>query len=349
MSYSCYCLKTLTINDNSLTTLPSKLFLLPHLEVVSAQNNKIKDLPTTMWISISLLSLNLASNKLSRLHELSGSQLYQDQEDESFQPVDCSTRSDDSRWSKLDMFVARLNYRDILKKKRRSPSGDASLLDDGNDSTSLCCLQSLDLSSNCFTKTPHDLPCLAPKLEKVWLNNNSINEVDLMRDFPADLSVLNMQSCELKDVSATRNELILCGGVLHLMYSPEVGGYCEHCNHAFLAKLNILSLRNNNITSLQVADKINDTYQALFPVLSVLDISNNQLSKVPDNLELLTELSSLNLSNNNISYLPTSISKLSHLWVIDVENLTISNIPRSILSSHSAAQLRDYLKDLHQK
>ena len=222
MSYSCYCLKTLTINDTSLTTLPSKLFLLPHLEVVSAQNNKIKDLPTTVWISISLLTLNLASNKLSRLHELSGSQLYQDQEDESFQPVDCSTRSDDSRQSKLDMFVARLNYRDILKKKRRSPSGDASLLDDGNDSTSLCCLQSLDLSSNCFTKIPHDLPCLAPKLEKVWLNNNSTNEVDLMRDFPADLSVLNMQSCELKDVSATRNELILCGGVLHLMYSPEV-------------------------------------------------------------------------------------------------------------------------------
>jgi len=133
------------------------------------------------------------------------------------------------------------------------------------------------------------------------------------------------------------------------MNNPEVDEYCEHCDHEYLAELKTLSLRNNNITSLQVADKMGDSYQALFPVLSVLDISNNQLSKVPYHLELLTELSSLYLSNNNITYLPSSISELSHLWVINVENLTLSNIPRAILSSHSATELKNYLKHLHQK
>ena len=345
MSYSCHHLKTLTINHNLLTTLPGKLFLLPQLELVNANHNRIKDLPTSTWISISLLTLNLANNKLSKLHDLSGVQLFQDQEEDSFLP-DCSTRSDDDDMkAKLDVFVAQLKYRDTLKKKT-SPSGDASLIDDG---TLFCCLKSLNLSSNCFTKVPPDLPCLVPKLEKVWLNNNLIDEVDLMRDFPADLLRLNMQSCKLKDVSVTRSESIPCGGVSCLMHSPDVGGYCEHSNHEYLAKLNMLSLRNNNITSLQVADNMDDSYQALFPVLSVLDVSNNQLSKAPGHLELLTELSSLNLSNNNISSLPSNISELSHLWVIDVENLPLSNIPRNILSSHSAAELKNYLKHLHQK
>ena len=361
MSYSCHSLKTLTINHNVLTTLPGKLFLLPELEVVSAHHNKIKELPTTAWISISLLTLNLAHNKLSRLHDLSGSQLFQNQEEESFQP-DQSTRSNTGTKSKLDLFVAQLNYRDILKR-RRKPSNADSLVEESletidctgtnltydDDSALLCCLKLLDLSSNSFTKMPSDLPCLAPKLEKVWLNYNSIDEVDLMRDFPADLSILYMQSCELKDISVTRSESIPCGDVLHLLYSPEEGGYCEHCTHEYLAILNTLSLRNNNISCLEVAKKMSDTYQALFPVLSVLDVSNNQLSKVPDHLELLTELSSLNLSNNNISSLPSSISKLNQLWVINVENLTLSNIPRATLSSHSATELKNYLKHLHQK
>jgi len=361
MSYSCHSLKTLTINHNLLTTLPGKLFLLPELEVVSAHHNKIKELPITTWISISLLTLNLAHNRLSRLHDLSETKLFQNQEEENFQP-DQSTDSDTGTKSKLDLFVAQLEYRDLIKRKRK-PNNEDSLVEEsletadctGNsltyddDSAMLCCLKSLDLSSNSFTKVPSDLPCLAPQLEKVWLNYNSIHEVDLIRDFPTDLSLLYMQSCELKDISVSRSESIPCGDVLHLLYSPEEGGYCEHCTHEYLVTLNTLSLRNNDIISVDVAKKMSDSYQALFPVLSVLDVSNNQLSKVPDHLELLPELSSLNLSNNNITSLPSSISKLSQLWVINVENLTLSNIPRATLTSHSATELKNYLKHLHQK
>jgi len=345
MSYSCHHLKSLTVDHNLLTTLPDKLFLLPQLELVSAHHNEIKDLPMSTWISISLLTLNLSNNKLSRLHDLSGSQNQssKDQKEENFQ-------SDDSMKSKLDMFGAQLKFRDTLQKTRKLPSDYANLTDDTDDNVLLCCLKSLNLSSNSFTKLPPDLPCLAPKLEKLLLNLNPINEVDLIRDFPANILTLNMQSCKLKDVSCTRCESIPCGAVLCLLHhGKEVNEYCEHSDHEYLAKLNTLSLRNNHITSLQVADKMGDTYQALFPVLSVLDISNNQLSKVPDHLELLTELSSLCLSNNDITYLPSSISKLSHLWVIDVENLTFSNVPRAITSSHSAAELKNYLKHLNQK
>ena len=249
--------------------------------------------------------------------------------------------------SKLEKLDAQLKFQDTLQKKTKSPSDDANLTD---DSSLFCYLKSLNLSSNCFTTVPPDLPCLAPKLEKLWLNHNLIQEMDLMRDLPADLIKLDIQSCQLKNVSFTRSSFIPCGGVLCLLkHDPEVEEYCKHCDHECLDKLNTLSLRNNDIASLQVADVMGDSYQALFPVLSVLDIGNNRLSKVPDHLELLTELSSLYLSNNNITYLPSSVSELSHLWVINVENLTLDNIPRAILSSHSATELKNYLKHLHQK
>jgi len=338
MSYSCHSLNTLTIGNNLLTTLPGKLFLLPQLEVISAQHNKIEHLPTAAWISISLVTLNLSNNQLSRLHDLS--------EDEEGLQLDIN---DDDMELKLDMFTAQLRYRNsLIENKKPLKKDDGSCAE--CDGTLSCCLKSLNLSSNKFTKVPTDLPCLAPNLEKLWMNNNPISEVDLIRDFPADLSMLNIQSSELKDISVTRSKSISCGSVIsYLTQSTEEGEYCEHCSHECLAKLNTLSLKNNNITSLQVANKLNDSYQALFPVLSVLDISNNQILNVPDHLELLTELTSLYLSDNNITFLPSSISKLSHLWVIHVENLTLCNIPRAILSSQSGTELRNYLKHLHQK
>ena len=353
MSYSCYNLKTFTINHNLLTTLPGQLFLLPQIEVVSAHHNKIKELPTAAWISISLLTLNLANNRLTRLHNLSGSQ---NQEEKS----ELNTTSDNTATkSKVDLFVAQLKYRDLLKH-RRKPSIEDSITEESIDSTGtsltydddsalLCRLKSLDLSSNSFTNVPPDLPCLVPNLEKLWLNGNRICQLDLIRDFPADLSILYLQSCKLEDISATRSDMTPCGDVIHLLYSSELGGHCEHCTHEYLVALNTLSLRNNDITCLEVAKKMGDSYQALFPVLSVLDVSYNQLSKVPDQLDILTELSSLNLSNNNITSLPSSISKLTQLWVINVENLALSNVPRTTLSSHSATELKNYLKNLHQK
>jgi len=341
MSYSCHSLNTLTINNNLLTTLPGKLFLLPQLEVISAQHNKIEHLPTAAWISNSLLTFNLSNNKLSRLHDLSGSQLFWNEEEDAFLPGSY----DENMKLKLDTFVAQLKY---LKNKTQSPNEDDESEDECGGTMSYY-LKSLNLSSNKFTKVPTDLPCLAPNLEKLWLNNNPISEVDLIRDFPADLLMLNIQSCKLKSVTVTRSKSIPCGSVSYLMRSTEAGEYCEHCSHEYLAKLNTLSLKSNNIASLQVVSKTGDNYEALFPVLSVLDISNNQMLIVPDHLELLTELTSLYLSDNNITFLPSSISKLSHLLVIHVENLTLSNIPRAILSSQSATELKNYLKHLHQK
>ena len=341
--YPCNSLKSLTIRHNSLTTLPSWLFLLPNIAMVDACYNKIKELPTAVWISSSLHTLNLGKNRLSRLHELS------DVED-----------NQKALKPRLDELYYQIQYRETVDEdSKRSPSssnvdsddntGSTSQHDD-EDSTILCHLKHLDLSSNWFTYVPKDLVCLAPKLEKLFLNSNRITNMDLVKDLPTAITTLNMQSCGLKDTSVKRNSSQLCGDILHLITGAEVtAGYCDHCNHDYLANLGSLNLKDNRLSLLQVAAVHNNTSHALFPALSVLDVSNNQLVKVPDRLELLTELSSINLSDNAITVMPFSISQLSQLWVINVDKLHLSNVPNAILDSHSATELKNYLKNLHQK
>ena len=343
--YPCNCLKTLTIRHNLLTTLPSWLFLLPNLVTVDAYHNTIRELPTAVWISSSLRTLNLSNNGLSRLHDLSGVQ----DNHEALRP-------------RLDVLYLQLNYQENFNEvdKRRSSSvtspdtgsdeNSDMKYDENDDPSVLCNLRQLDLSHNKFTSVPKDLVCLAPKLEKLILNCNSITDMDLVKDLPATITTINLQSCGIKDASAKRSLTQKCGDVLHLIAGAEpTTGYCDHCSHDYLASLGSLNLKNNKLSTLQVAGYHNNTHHPLFPALSVLDVSNNQMVKVPDHLELLTELSSLNLSDNLITSMPFSISQLSQLWVINLENLNLSNVPSAILDSHSATELKNYLKNLHQK
>lgn len=341
--YPCNSLKSLTIRHNLLATLPSWLFLLPNISMVDACYNEIKELPTAVWISSSLHTLNLGRNKLSRLHELS------DVED-----------NQKALKPRLDDLFHQLQYRETVDEDNMKTSSSSNVdSDDSSGSTSqyddedptvLCHLKHLDLSFNRFTCVPKDLVCLAPKLEKLFLNGNRITYMDLVKDVPTAITTLNIQSCDLKDVSIKRNPSLVCGDILHLITGAEVtAGYCDHCDHDYLANLGSLNLRDNRLSLLQVAAVHNNTSHALFPVLSVLDVSNNQLGKVPDRLELLTELSSINLSDNPITAMPFSISQLSQLWVINVDHLHLSNVPNAILDSHSATELKNYLKNLHQK
>ena len=343
--YPCNALKSLTIRHNSLTTLPSWLFLLPSLTIVDACYNSIKELPTAVWISSSLYMLNLGRNKLSRLHELS------DVDQKALKP-------------RLDELFYQVQYRETIDEDHKRLTSSTNIDsddnsgsttqhddDDDDDSAILCHLKHLDLSCNRFTCVPKDLVCLAPKLEKLFLNGNRIASMDLVKDLPTAITTLNMQSCGLKDASMKRSSSQLCGDILHLITGAEVtAGHCDHCNHDYLANLGSLNLKDNRLSSLQVAAVHNNTIHPLFPALSVLDVSSNQLVKVPDRLELLTELSSINLSDNPpITVMPFSISQLSQLWVINVDNLHLSNVPSAILDSHSATELKNYLKNLHQK
>lgn len=65
--YSCPVLEELYLQDNRLDNIPSSIFRLPTLVILDVSNNKLQELPYGMWKSPKLKELNVAFNLLKDL------------------------------------------------------------------------------------------------------------------------------------------------------------------------------------------------------------------------------------------------------------------------------------------
>jgi Leucine-rich repeat (LRR) protein len=65
--YSCPVLEELYLQDNRLDNIPSSIFRLPALTILDASNNKLQELPFEMWKSPKLKELNVAFNLMKDL------------------------------------------------------------------------------------------------------------------------------------------------------------------------------------------------------------------------------------------------------------------------------------------
>jgi len=96
--------------------------------------------------------------------------------------------------------------------------------------------------------------------------------------------------------------------------------------------------------------------------LTYLDLSNNQLTNLPESITELSSLARLYLSNNQLTSLPESITKLSNLTRLDLPesitklpNLTwlyLSNNPLVIppveIDDGSMEEIRKYFQQLNE-
>jgi internalin A len=64
--------------------------------------------------------------------------------------------------------------------------------------------------------------------------------------------------------------------------------------------------------------------------LSSLDLSNNQLTSLPAEIARLTNLTSLNLSNNQLTSLPAEIARLTNLTSLNLSNNQLTSLPAEI-------------------
>lgn len=88
-----------------------------------------------------------------------------------------------------------ISYRTLL--------GDANPEADDSDEEELdtqveCVIEKLDLSYNQLTKFPIGLTCLAPKLSKLLLSNNGIDEFPPIQEIPELLSHLDLSFNKIK-------------------------------------------------------------------------------------------------------------------------------------------------------
>ncbi|KAG5883328.1 hypothetical protein JTB14_032528 [Gonioctena quinquepunctata] len=126
---------------------------------------------------------------------------------------------------------------------------------------------------------------------------------------------------------------------------------CSHRRHLRLDNLRTLILADNQLTRIQLAtdddgdisstddeelDRGSQTGKSrlMFPNLSMLDISNNNLKEIPPNINELTNLSVLNISGNlDINELPPQMGLLSRLWNLNTRGTTLQEPLKSMIES----------------
>ncbi|XP_058798844.1 leucine-rich repeat serine/threonine-protein kinase 1 [Phymastichus coffea] len=144
---------------------------------------------------------------------------------------------------------------------------------------------------------------------------------------------------------------------------------CTHRRHLRLENLRTLILANNLLTRIQLtsiddgdssyatdddSDKDSKSSHSskmylLFPNVSMLDVSNNQLKEIPSNIYELNNLSVLNVSGNvDITELPPQMGLLSRLWNLNTQGCKLQEPLKSMIESkkYKTMDVIGYLKSV---
>lgn len=125
-------------------------------------------------------------------------------------------------------------------------------------------LEILDVSCNKLTKVPFGLSCLAPKLKKLNISGNQIENLGHIIDYPSELEVLD--ACNNDAISAIAFD---ASYKERASYVPFMRGFCPrkllvndsippkskpcgHWHHKTLSKLSTLKLNSNKLAELEI-------------------------------------------------------------------------------------------------
>ncbi|TPX63552.1 hypothetical protein SpCBS45565_g06522 [Spizellomyces sp. 'palustris'] len=154
--------------------------------------------------------------------------------------------------------------------------------------------------------------------EVVQLAHSALDSVPATVLAIKSLVILNLSN---NNISSLPPELcsIKSLRVLHLS-SNHLTSLPSSFNQLFL--LEILSLGANHLTSSAIEDACLDKLGQL----TRLNLSNNQLSYVPESICEIDTLLSLTLSDNKITEIPESIAKLKRLQFFGISNNQLSSV-----------------------
>ena len=216
-------------------------------------------------------------------------------------------------------------------------------------------LFSLNLSHNMFTRLPEQLPCLAPKLENLFMSHNLIKTVDLVHNLPRNVVTVHLDHNLIEDMATPQPQPPPCGSPSMLLLQQPRDSCCPHTAHVYLKSLASLLLGYNRLVDFHAfeinsdLDEVENVVCSVvihFPRLSILSLEHNKLSCVPPSIMKLTSLNSLNLAHNiDIVSLPNNFGLLS-LCSLKLEGLSLAGIPINLVEKLSPKYLLSYLKGI---
>ncbi|GAB1609835.1 leucine-rich repeat protein 1-like [Argonauta hians] len=147
----------------------------------------------------------------------------------------------------------------------------------------------------------------------------------ILKGFPSSLDTLKLIGCQIKRFDSRiaslkyLRHLVLANNILQEL--PEV--------FSRLA-LSHLYLNGNHFTKFPPSL----LEPPLCDSLSVLDLSGNQLQKLPAHVDNLTTLQALNVSGNQLMQLPMNIGNLTTLQNLNISNNQLPLLPANFIKLH---------------
>ena len=383
--YGCQNLRILDVSNNELQYLPADLFYLPKISEVEASNNRISVLPAELWLAESLTTLKLNRNQLRHLTKsdidslesgfcssLNPRASFFIRKRVETMPIpnllpNIKEQNKDNSNNPLDFFpyTSDLNLDISTPNNTYTGTGDTGTCSQTDTQerrqsvrhplpipnwTDYSSLQTIELSFNKFNVFPHDLACIAPKLQRLDMRNNKLKKLNLLLDLPKSLHLILFDNNLIATLLEPLDPFPCCSPCCTLMDRHDKSStkpkWCTHHQKAPFPLLQTISFNNNQLTDLPIEQFLREElpheltrsgsnskkYFVLFPSILALSISENRFTEVPKGISLLTSITSLNLAfNHDIKNLPLSLKSLGNLFYINLAGLEIDGIPDYIL------------------
>lgn len=331
-------LRTLSFAFNQLTTLPNELGSLTNLEFLALQNNELRSLPATIGHLVKLKLLSANNNKLTQLPEQLGSltnleTLYLQENGLTALPITLGNLTNlktldvqKNKLSSLPKCFDKLSNLNVLTLRGNELTVCPDAL------TALTKLRVLNLSDNELSTIPLSIYDLS-NLTELYMHQTAISKLD-----PCIAQLVHLKTLVLSfnNLSALPREL---NNISRLEILDLEGNHFSHPSFPLDESGSVdagmpqgeISLRNNlkelDLAHIGIQEIPSSISQ--FRALTWLNLSNNELSTLPDELGSIP-LKFLYVKNNKLTGLPAALKNIKSLEHLCVANNLLVALPEDL-------------------
>lgn len=371
-------LRIIDVSNNKLQCLPQNLWRAPKLKELNASFNLLRDLPSQACQNISKKSQRDEGQHNSTNYQgLSIVPRVESMEFDSFTKI---ANAQVIEMERPHVWISSVQVSE--KMGNDTENGNKSVLALLNLShnlfssipVALPCLAvnlvQLNMSYNSLRSMSH-ITSYPASLKQLDLSNNQISRWPSLPQVDSSDSMEQANTACYCPVTNAQSPIISSNRQIPSSLRDIVlQSVCIHRRHLRLENLRTLILANNLLNRIQLTsvddgempnleedniDKdsktshFNSKSYLLFPNISMLDVSNNQLREIPHNIYELSNLSMLNVSGNNeIIELPPQMGLLGRLWNLNTQGCRLQEPLKTMIETkkYKTMDVIGYLKSI---